>query len=430
MIWPFFGLFLLVQSQTGEANRSQTSEILENTDSLHFSKHQLYHNDCTKIGCTGSRKDPVEERVVLPLDSKDPIEERVVLEVKAAEASDLHAPARVCQGGVDSPNCHGEKIRPGTLEMESFLDASANGTAVEGEEEVQDLRIHLLCMVILICSCSVFSCRVSFALMLAGLGVTDQIMQWGSLLQCSRPMHDWLLGTYMCACALRLAYKVATRYFVADSDFPWYLRRSKKWGPLPPICLATLILVPVPFISCWSIIGMNWLNDVLENSRDSLASSTGHAHVAAVVACLIFNVLGVLAALVFVFYACIVSRSFAAGGEAINAISDADFVQRWGPPQPILAEDFRSGLGPDEIACLPCDEVLSDYTESHAGNCAICLNKFAKQDRVRRLPNCKHEFHRPCIDQWLLRVSSCPLCLGPVSGGSSCDSSMFHNSIV
>lgn len=42
--------------------------------------------------------------------------------------------------------------------------------------------------------------------------------------------------------------------------------------------------------------------------------------------------------------------------------------------------------------------------------CSICLNKFAIKNKIRRL-NCKHEFHKNCVDQWLLKGEMCcPIC--------------------
>lgn len=37
-----------------------------------------------------------------------------------------------------------------------------------------------------------------------------------------------------------------------------------------------------------------------------------------------------------------------------------------------------------------------NYNES----CCICLSKFGCGERIRVLPNCHHEFHRRCIDEW------------------------------
>lgn len=42
--------------------------------------------------------------------------------------------------------------------------------------------------------------------------------------------------------------------------------------------------------------------------------------------------------------------------------------------------------------------------------CSICLADFEVRDKIRRL-GCRHEFHRQCVDQWLLKGDSlCPIC--------------------
>ena len=63
-------------------------------------------------------------------------------------------------------------------------------------------------------------------------------------------------------------------------------------------------------------------------------------------------------------------------------------------PQPIVDHlPTRSSRGGDE------------ETE-----CCVCLSKFEAGDTVRALP-CKHEFHKDCIDKWLLEVNRiCPCC--------------------
>ncbi|XP_057984764.1 RING-H2 finger protein ATL39-like [Hevea brasiliensis] len=43
--------------------------------------------------------------------------------------------------------------------------------------------------------------------------------------------------------------------------------------------------------------------------------------------------------------------------------------------------------------------------------CAICFDKLKEGDKCRKLlPSCIHIFHKTCIDLWLSRHNSCPLC--------------------
>jgi hypothetical protein len=45
-----------------------------------------------------------------------------------------------------------------------------------------------------------------------------------------------------------------------------------------------------------------------------------------------------------------------------------------------------------------------------AARCAVCQADYAHGDELRLLPECQHAFHRPCIDQWLRRRPTCPVC--------------------
>lgn len=42
-------------------------------------------------------------------------------------------------------------------------------------------------------------------------------------------------------------------------------------------------------------------------------------------------------------------------------------------------------------------------------NCAVCLEPFNNNQCLRVLP-CRHEYHRDCVDPWLLQQHTCPLC--------------------
>ncbi|KAG6529797.1 hypothetical protein ZIOFF_012011 [Zingiber officinale] len=47
--------------------------------------------------------------------------------------------------------------------------------------------------------------------------------------------------------------------------------------------------------------------------------------------------------------------------------------------------------------------------------CAVCLSEFEPADKVRRMSDCRHIFHRHCVDRWLEHGQcTCPLCRAPL----------------
>uniref|UniRef100_UPI0037E86F71 RING finger protein 215 n=1 Tax=Semicossyphus pulcher TaxID=241346 RepID=UPI0037E86F71 len=52
-----------------------------------------------------------------------------------------------------------------------------------------------------------------------------------------------------------------------------------------------------------------------------------------------------------------------------------------------------------------CDPTQQAETD----NCAVCLEPFNNNQCLRVLP-CLHEYHRECVDPWLLLQHTCPLC--------------------
>ena len=43
-------------------------------------------------------------------------------------------------------------------------------------------------------------------------------------------------------------------------------------------------------------------------------------------------------------------------------------------------------------------------------NCLICMEEYKLNQFKRSLPNCKHYFHKKCIDKWLKKKATCPIC--------------------
>ena len=72
-------------------------------------------------------------------------------------------------------------------------------------------------------------------------------------------------------------------------------------------------------------------------------------------------------------------------------------------PADVATSDGQPVLGPDQgvpDASTSQEQQLPPWVEAQA-ECAICLEMFAKGDRVRVLP-CKHFFHMKEVDEWLI----------------------------
>ncbi|RWR92376.1 zinc finger protein [Cinnamomum micranthum f. kanehirae] len=71
------------------------------------------------------------------------------------------------------------------------------------------------------------------------------------------------------------------------------------------------------------------------------------------------------------------------------------------------------GLSGDSVDKLPKIEITRKNNVDTSGEkicCSVCLQDFQLGEMVRSLPHCQHMFHLPCIDNWLIRHGSCPLC--------------------
>ncbi|XP_057955570.1 E3 ubiquitin-protein ligase ATL41-like [Malania oleifera] len=76
-------------------------------------------------------------------------------------------------------------------------------------------------------------------------------------------------------------------------------------------------------------------------------------------------------------------------------------------------ESPSAGLEPAIIAALPTFPAKKyDGGRQVGGECAVCLSVVEEEEIVRLLPNCKHAFHKDCIDTWLRSNPTCPVCRG------------------
>ncbi|GAB2268304.1 hypothetical protein Dimus_003275, partial [Dionaea muscipula] len=89
--------------------------------------------------------------------------------------------------------------------------------------------------------------------------------------------------------------------------------------------------------------------------------------------------------------------------------------------------DRFSGIDKTVIESLPFFRFSSLRGSKQGLECAVCLSRFEDIEILRLLPKCKHAFHIDCIDEWLDRHSTCPLCRQAVSADDLQEAALIAN---
>ncbi|KAK9143536.1 hypothetical protein Syun_012936 [Stephania yunnanensis] len=77
--------------------------------------------------------------------------------------------------------------------------------------------------------------------------------------------------------------------------------------------------------------------------------------------------------------------------------------------------DHRSnGLEPVVISAIPTMKFSRETFQSADTQCTICLGEYQEKETLRIMPICGHNFHLTCIDVWLHKHSTCPVCRLPL----------------
>ncbi|CAA7048756.1 unnamed protein product [Microthlaspi erraticum] len=71
--------------------------------------------------------------------------------------------------------------------------------------------------------------------------------------------------------------------------------------------------------------------------------------------------------------------------------------------------ESSDGLSFRCVKRLPQFKFSESITE-HGSDCVVCIDGFRQGQWCRRLPGCGHLFHRKCVDVWLMKVATCPIC--------------------
>eukprot|EP00173_Palmaria_palmata_P004852 Plantae.Rhodophyta-Palmaria_palmata.ctg7496.p1 GENE.Plantae.Rhodophyta-Palmaria_palmata.ctg7496~~Plantae.Rhodophyta-Palmaria_palmata.ctg7496.p1 ORF type:complete len:179 (+),score=2.74 Plantae.Rhodophyta-Palmaria_palmata.ctg7496:110-646(+) len=76
----------------------------------------------------------------------------------------------------------------------------------------------------------------------------------------------------------------------------------------------------------------------------------------------------------------------------------------------ILLSAFVSrGASKERIAAIPTKKYDEADASGRDCKCAVCLGEFDVGEQVRNLP-CTHTFHNECVDPWLAKRKTCPIC--------------------
>lgn len=259
----------------------------------------------------------------------------------------------------------------------------------------------------------------------------DLGVEWEAFEACSRPIHKWLLVSYLCVVCFRLTHWLGTRalaFAAAAVASPRsngvaaiageLLLNLRHKEALPRAVAKLTWVVGLPFFSAWTFLGTYWMKEVLEQTPECMPTSI-HLYFSLfwMLLCYAWVVIhAALGALAF-----ILERRVRRAEGNLRDIEDDDLRRRWGATRQIAGFDEviggvpsnGDGLNPAEIKDLPSDVARSLKNGGLAlkeKECSICLSEFEPGDAYRGLPRCGHAFHKSCIDLWLLRRAECPLC--------------------
>lgn len=134
----------------------------------------------------------------------------------------------------------------------------------------------------------------------------------------------------------------------------------------------------------------------------------------------------------FVFFLAFLRRVISLAFDAVGLGDLLDSDAPWpDPPAYIPHHGVITGYQPQELhsvsamliqEILPVvrfEELIAEEGEIGrrlvTDGCAVCLYEIEPWEEVRRLSNCRHVFHRCCLDRWMQHDQRiCPLCRTPL----------------
>ncbi|WAR26727.1 RN181-like protein [Mya arenaria] len=96
-----------------------------------------------------------------------------------------------------------------------------------------------------------------------------------------------------------------------------------------------------------------------------------------------------------------------------------DVIQQMLSVQPELLADQATPPAPSIVIDMLPTVTLTQQLIDHHQSCSICLCPCELEEIMTQLP-CQHIFHPICIQAWLSKSGTCPVCRGKVSRQESC----------
>ncbi|MCO5560257.1 hypothetical protein L7F22_013868 [Adiantum nelumboides] len=84
-------------------------------------------------------------------------------------------------------------------------------------------------------------------------------------------------------------------------------------------------------------------------------------------------------------------------------ITTRSYCSKWPSWEYGLRKSFRQRL-----PIVPFDEKF--LSSSQDTQCTVCLGDYQDGEKIQKLPACNHSFHVQCIDEWLTKNVTCPIC--------------------
>ena len=95
----------------------------------------------------------------------------------------------------------------------------------------------------------------------------------------------------------------------------------------------------------------------------------------------------------------------------LSDLLDTDFSTTTTLPDSHIHRPTLSAILIREFLPIITFNDLAGGDSSPAVGCAVCLNEFAGEEEIRCMANCRHMFHRTCVDRWIDHdQKTCPLC--------------------